>query len=77
MIRFRIPGQGFYDDIGFTGIFYGSAGYDPPGIAIEDYFEHDVRRISGSAQIIVTEGGAEGTQVKLIDEVGFIQRSRG
>jgi hypothetical protein len=69
MVRFHVPGQGFYDDIRFAGVCYRPAGDNSPGVTIEDYFEHDIGRIGGSAQAVVVEGGVEGAQVKLVDEI--------
>jgi hypothetical protein len=34
VIRPGVPGKGFYDDIGFAGIFYGPAGDNSPGITM-------------------------------------------
>jgi hypothetical protein len=69
VIRLGVPGKGFHDDIGFAGIFYGSAGDNSPGITIEDYLEHDIGGIGGSAQQVVVECRIESAQVYLIDEV--------
>jgi putative MATE family efflux protein len=46
-----------------------SAGDDPPRITIEDYFEHDLGGIGGSALVVVREGGVEGAEVQLVDQV--------
>jgi hypothetical protein len=53
----------------FAGICYGPAGDNSPGITIEDYLEHNIGRIGGSAQLVVVECRVESAQVYLIDEV--------
>jgi hypothetical protein len=67
LVRLRVPDQGFYDDIGFAGIFYGATGDNPPGTATEDNFGHGIGRTGGSIPAIVMERRIEGTQIKLVD----------
>jgi hypothetical protein len=77
VIRLRVPGQGFHDNVSFTGVFYGPAGDNSPGITVKNYFEHDVGGIGRSALHVVMKSGVEGAQVQPVNEVikGMLERA--
>jgi hypothetical protein len=56
-------GKRFYDDISFTGIFYGAAGDNTSGVTVENNVKHDIWRIGGGAffirEQVIHQGGGE------------------